>query len=53
MDDRHEHAATIMISQIPSGQWYQSIENSTLADAQRSPNQTKRRIYVKNTIRID
>ncbi len=33
MDDRHENASTIMISQLPTDQWYQSIGDNTLADA--------------------
>lgn len=33
MDDRHEHSATIMISQLPTDQWYQAIGDNTLADA--------------------
>ncbi len=33
MDDRHESASTIMISQLPTDQWYQSIGDNTLADA--------------------
>lgn len=33
MDDRHEHASTIMISQLPIDQWYQAIGDNTLADA--------------------
>lgn len=33
MDDRHGHASTIMISQLPTDQWYTSIGDNTLADA--------------------
>ena len=33
MDDRHECSSTIMISQLPTDQWYQSIGDNTLADA--------------------
>lgn len=33
MDDRHEHASTIMSSQLPIDQWYQAIGDNTLADA--------------------
>ncbi len=33
MDDRHEHASTMMISQLPTDQWYLSIGDNTLADA--------------------
>ncbi len=33
MDDRHENASTIMISQLPTDQWHQSIGDNTLADA--------------------
>ncbi|WP_260291954.1 IS21-like element helper ATPase IstB [Sedimenticola hydrogenitrophicus] len=33
MDDRHGHTATLMISQLPTDQWYASIGDSTLADA--------------------
>lgn len=33
MDDRNESASTIMISQLPTDQWYQSIGDNTLADA--------------------
>jgi DNA replication protein DnaC len=33
MDDRHESSSTIMISQLPTDQWYQSIGDNTLADA--------------------
>jgi DNA replication protein DnaC len=32
-DDRHGHSSTIMISQLPTEQWYQSIGDNTLADA--------------------
>ena len=33
MDDRHECSSTLMISQLPTDQWYQSIGDNTLADA--------------------
>ena len=33
MDDRHDHMSTIMISQLPTDQWYTSIGDNTLADA--------------------
>ncbi len=33
MDDRQERASTIMIIQLPTDQWYQSIGDNTLADA--------------------
>lgn len=33
MDDRHGHASTLIISQLPTDQWYQSIGDNTLADA--------------------
>jgi DNA replication protein DnaC len=33
MDDRHESASTMMISQLPTDQWYASIGDNTLADA--------------------
>ena len=33
MDDRYEQAATVMISQLPTKQWYQAIGDNTLADA--------------------
>lgn len=33
MDDRHGSASTIMMSQLPTDQWYQSIGDNTLADA--------------------
>jgi DNA replication protein DnaC len=33
MDDRHEHASTVMISQLPTDQWYTSIGDNTFADA--------------------
>jgi len=33
MDDRNEIASTIMISQLPTDQWYQSIGDNTLVDA--------------------
>jgi DNA replication protein DnaC len=33
MDDRHGHTSTVMISQLPTDQWYTSIGDNTLADA--------------------
>ncbi|HEY5574669.1 MAG TPA: IS21-like element helper ATPase IstB [Anaerolineales bacterium] len=33
MDDRHGHTATLIISQLPTDQWYASIGDNTLADA--------------------
>lgn len=33
MDDRYGKSATIMISQLPTDQWYQAIGDNTLADA--------------------
>ncbi len=33
MDDRYTKTSTIMISQLPTDQWYQSIGDNTLADA--------------------
>jgi DNA replication protein DnaC len=33
MDDRHGSTSTIIISQLPTDQWYQSIGDNTLADA--------------------
>jgi DNA replication protein DnaC len=33
MDDRHSHTSTLMISQLPTEQWYASIGDNTLADA--------------------
>lgn len=33
MDDRHGHQATLMISQLPTDQWYACIGDNTLADA--------------------
>ena len=33
MDDRHGHASTAMISQLPTDQWYAAIGDNTLADA--------------------
>ncbi len=33
MDDRHETASTLMMSQLPTDQWYQAIGDNTLADA--------------------
>ena len=33
MDDRHQQASTIMVSQLPTEEWYQAIGDNTLADA--------------------
>ena len=33
MDDRHGTTSTVIISQLPTDQWYQSIGDNTLADA--------------------
>ena len=33
MDDRHSHGSTLVISQLPTEQWYASIGDNTLADA--------------------
>ncbi len=33
MDDRHKSTSIVMISQLPTDQWYQSIGHNTLADA--------------------
>lgn len=33
MDDRHGHSSTVVISQLPTDQWYDSIGDNTLADA--------------------
>lgn len=33
MDDRHGHTSTLMISQLPTDQWYAAIGDNTLADA--------------------
>ena len=33
MDDRHGASSTVIISQLPTDQWYQSIGDNTLADA--------------------
>lgn len=33
MDDRHGHCSTVVISQLPTDQWYASIGDNTLADA--------------------
>ena len=33
MDDRHDNSSTLIISQLPTDQWYQSIGDNTLADA--------------------
>jgi len=33
LDDRHGQTSTIVISQLPTDQWYASIGDNTLADA--------------------
>jgi DNA replication protein DnaC len=33
MDDRHESGSTMILSQLPTNEWYQSIGDNTLADA--------------------
>jgi DNA replication protein DnaC len=33
MDDRHEQSSCMMVSQLPTDQWYASIGDNTLADA--------------------
>ena len=33
MDDRHGQTSTLMISQLPTDQWYATIGDNTLADA--------------------
>ncbi|BBL92463.1 MULTISPECIES: IS21-like element helper ATPase IstB [Vibrio] len=33
MDDRHGSTSTVIISQLPTDEWYQSIGDNTLADA--------------------
>ncbi len=33
MDDRHGHISTLIMSQLPTDQWYTSIGDNTLADA--------------------
>lgn len=33
LDDRHDNASTVVISQLPLDQWYLSIGDNTLADA--------------------
>ena len=33
MDDRYEQSATVIISQLPTEQWYQAIGDNTLTDA--------------------
>ena len=33
MDDRHGHRSTLVISQLPTDQWYNCIGDNTLADA--------------------
>jgi DNA replication protein DnaC len=31
--DRYSHSSTLMVGQLPTDQWYQSIGDNTLADA--------------------
>ena len=33
MDDRHGYTSTVVISQLPTDEWYASIGDNTLADA--------------------
>jgi len=33
MDDRHGSSSTVVISQLPTDQWYAGIGDNTLADA--------------------
>jgi len=33
MDDRHGSASTVVLSQLPTEEWHQSIGDNTLADA--------------------
>ena len=33
MDDRYGHSSTLMISQLPTGEWYNAVGENTLADA--------------------
>ena len=33
LDDRHDNSSTIVISQLPTEQWYAAIGDNTLADA--------------------
>ncbi len=33
MDDRYDHSSTLIISQLPTDQWYATIGDNTLADA--------------------
>jgi len=33
MDDRYSHCSTLMVSQLPTEQWHQTIGDNTLADA--------------------
>jgi len=33
MDDRHGSTSTVMISQLPTDQWYAAVGDNTLADA--------------------
>jgi DNA replication protein DnaC len=33
MDDRYGHGSTLIISQLPTDQWYATIGDNTLADA--------------------
>jgi len=37
MDDRHGSSSTILISQLPTEEWYQAIGDNTLADAILNP----------------
>lgn len=59
MDDRPDRSSTLIISQLPSDQWYVSIWENTLADhfgltdAQRSSLTTKRRIHEKKKWLVD
>ena len=33
LDDRHGASSTVVISQLPTDQWYEGIGDNTLADA--------------------
>jgi len=33
LDDRHDNSSTVVISQLPTDQWYAAIGDNTLADA--------------------
>ena len=33
LDDRHDNSSTIVISQLPTDQWYAAIGDNTIADA--------------------